>query len=482
MINLSKSLLIILCFAPTSLAAQGFDCEKAQKPVEKLICSTPEISALDKELNTVVKARLNSDTHQNDDFLRDSRQWLRDRDKNCIVPPGLLSEQESNDAITCLSKAYRAQLDILAALPAVPKDTDDKTKDVCHQFADTYRSVISSRPNDPTDPNAPLTQKPFDFLSHTPNSEINLTEPVITFSHVSAHKLDKWALTRNPAIKFTSQVKKRILDLVSSANQQLTIDHASATNFYVASIIAGTADCIESVYFEVKDGITQLTPDPLWPEMEMQACGVDHFFGVIGSRTVAIEYRRSFNEADMSRSLKIKAWNDKTFSPHCNVVLSYNPAFIAADSNVELSYVLEPDQKCLSPTCKALQPAVLALAESVQKSPTTARNEAIGKLSEDQRYTFSSLEQLSHEQHESSPPSAEELADPATLRDTAPLQIPLVYKGELYLASFGHYTIGWRVYPDWSVRIERLEAGSLKSLGISIVAVRFGSLREFKIQ
>ena len=52
--------LIALCLAPSSLAAQGFDCGKAQTPIEKLICAAPEIGVLDKELNAAVQARMQS--------------------------------------------------------------------------------------------------------------------------------------------------------------------------------------------------------------------------------------------------------------------------------------------------------------------------------------------------------------------------------------------------------------------------------------
>ena len=109
--------LIALCLAPSSLAAQGFDCGKAQTPIEKLICAAPEIGVLDKELNAAVQARLTAAPLDRETFLADARQWLRLRNKTCVVPAGALSAQQRSAAITCLADVYRARLAAIAAMP-----------------------------------------------------------------------------------------------------------------------------------------------------------------------------------------------------------------------------------------------------------------------------------------------------------------------------------------------------------------------------
>jgi len=79
-------LLLALSLAVAPVAAQGFDCSKAQTPVERLICAAPEIGALDKALNAAVQARLAAAPQERAGFLAASRRWLATRDRDCAIP------------------------------------------------------------------------------------------------------------------------------------------------------------------------------------------------------------------------------------------------------------------------------------------------------------------------------------------------------------------------------------------------------------
>ena len=110
--------LVALSFVPLPLAAQGFDCSKAQTSVERFICETPEIAILDKKLNDAVKARLAASPQQRNEFLAESRSWLSIRDRTCPVASATVSGQALSHTIACLSKAYQDRLDAIASLPA----------------------------------------------------------------------------------------------------------------------------------------------------------------------------------------------------------------------------------------------------------------------------------------------------------------------------------------------------------------------------
>ena len=59
-------------------------------------------------------------------------------------------------------------------------------------------------------------------------------------------------------------------------------------------------------------------------------------------------------------------------------------------------------------------------------------------------------------------------SDPApALTETAPVLLPLVHDGKLHPASAGHFIIGWRVYADWSVKLQALGGGALQDKAIS---------------
>lgn len=79
------SLMLIAAMACTipSAHAASFDCGAAKSEMEKAICSDPQLSALDEELNAVFKAAI--DHSPNRSALRDSqRKWLRSYElKSC---------------------------------------------------------------------------------------------------------------------------------------------------------------------------------------------------------------------------------------------------------------------------------------------------------------------------------------------------------------------------------------------------------------
>jgi hypothetical protein len=78
-------------------------------------------------------------------------------------------------------------------------------------------------------------------------------------------------------------------------------------------------------------------------------------------------------------------------------------------------------------------------------------------------------------------PAPDAPASPASYLDQSPLLLPLLHQDDVYLASIGHYTIGWRIYPDWSVKLEKLDNDKLTVIGTAAVAMRRGALRSAKV-
>lgn len=473
--NNRLAFLIALCLTPSPLAAQGFDCGKAQTPVEKLICAAPEIGALDKELNAAVQARLAAAPLDREQFLSEARQWLRLRDKTCVVPAGSLSARRRSAAVVCLAKAYRARLGAIAAAPPMPTAAPDAGKGLCHRFQDAYRAVLAARPNDPKDPNAPLSQSPFTLLANTPNSGVIRGPSATALPEANARALDQWGRSQTPPARFSPKVRKAILDLGSSA--LLTIDRAPATDFYVASQVQGTAHCIFATAFTIQNGVAGRVEKPLWPDRPGDTCGVDQFFGVIDGQTVAVQDNESPYEPSLAARLTIKPWDGRAFGPACSIAFDYDPVFVAMTDEPSQ----EPERKCDSAACVALKPAAKALAEAVQHDPLAARRNALAALSADQRATFETMEKLAQDKRGGAP-LPEAPGNPASYLDQSPLLLPLLHKGDVYLASVGHYTIGWRIYPDWSVKLEKLDHDQLTSIGTASVAMRRGALRAATIQ
>lgn len=466
--------LIALTLAPSPLASQGFDCAKAQTPVEKLICAAPEIGALDKTLNAAVQARLAAAPNARGEFIADSRRWLAARDKACPVPEGRLSAGGRSAAIACLAKSYRARLDAIAAIPPAQTTAPDPDKALCQRLAEVYRGALATRTNDLREPEALLNQSPFELLASKPDAGVARAPAASALPETSPQALDRWGRGQTPPVRFPANVKREILELGSSAI--LTIDHAPGTNFYTASQVQGTAHCVYTTAFTVRDGVAHRAAKPLWSDQPGDSCGVDQFFGVIDGRTVAVQDYESPYEPSLAARLTLKAWNTNAFGPACSVSFDFDPVF--ADLASEPAQ--EPDRKCDSDACVKLKPAALALVKAVQRDPLAARKDAIDRLSSAQRMTFAAMEKRAQDIR-GDVPAPDAPASPASYLDQSPLLLPLLHQDDVYLASVGHYTIGWRIYPDWSVKLEKLDQDKLTVIGTAAVAMRRGALRSAKV-
>ena len=464
-----------LWLLPSSLAAQGFDCAGAQTPIEKLICAAPEVGALDKALNAAVQARLAAAPQERAEFLADSRRWLAARDRTCAAPPGRLSPARRDAAIACLAKTYRARLDAIAAMPPAQPTTPDAGKAVCHRFLDAWRRALAARSSDPKSASEALNQSPFAFLATTPASGVTRAPTSQSLPETTARALAQWGRSQTPPVRFSSRVRQDILGLGSTAI--LTIDRAPQTNFYVASQVQGTAHCIFATPFTVENGVAARVAKPLWSDQAGDSCGVDQFFGVVDGQTVAVRDNESPYEPSLASRLTIKAWEKNVFGPACSIAFDYDPAF----SEMTADPAQEPEQKCDSAICIALKPAVKAMVEAVQRDPLAARRAALELLPTVQRAAFGAMEKLAQDQR-GGETAAQAPANPASYLDQSPLLLPLLHQGDVYLASVGHYTIGWRVYPDWSVKLEKLDKGDLRTIGTASVAMRRGALRAATVE
>lgn len=205
----------------------------------------------------------------------------------------------------------------------------------------------------------------------------------------------------------------------------------------------------------------------------MDGCGVDQFFGEIDGQPVAVKDNTGFFFPDLSRYLAIKAWDGAVFRPACTISFEYDPVIIDGTS----FSLQDDDEKCISPECIALKPTALELVKLVLHGPLDARKESIARLSATQRLTYNNMEKLALDNSSGDISTPEKPAEPYSYTDQNPLRLPVVYQDELYLASVGQYTIGWRTFPDWTVKLEKLKNDTLQMSGIPYVAIRRGALR-----
>ena len=80
-----KTLVVAALLAILAMPAQaaGFDCAKAARPIEKIICGDPVVDALDTMLNGAYKARRAANDPA---VLAEQRHWLASLPGLCRIP------------------------------------------------------------------------------------------------------------------------------------------------------------------------------------------------------------------------------------------------------------------------------------------------------------------------------------------------------------------------------------------------------------
>lgn len=158
----------------------------------------------------------------------------------------------------------------------------------------------------------------------------------------------------------------------------------------------------------------------------------------------------------MSAKVDLWTWTGHGFAAACSVSLGYTPRFSRKTFN-------SWGEACSGSDCDALRDASFKLAESVEADAEEVKASSIERLTDVQRKQFQVMQQ----------------AFAATTREPSSndaFSIPFLHNDRLYLASVGHFSIGWRDYADWSVMFATLDEGKLTPRGAFAVGVWKGDL------
>ena len=402
---------------------------------EHTICTDTALGELDTIFAAELKDSLSSEKpEQRADFLRDERQWLEYRNQHCAPASPTAGESLPK----CLAAVYRDRIASLRSLKGA--DTAN-----CQKIADRYRPLASAHSGE-----APLS-----VVAATPASAVTLTEPSIRMADPKS-ALPQWA--NKQALPFT--VPDELMKSLFSMNVW-TLEKLSDVNFYWLSSIAGTAHCYDSHYFVVSHGRAeaQLAP-PGFEDREGAACGVSREFGRIDDASVFLEENYDWTPR-MSSSVTVATWQDGGFRGACKVTFSFAPKF--SQQTLNSWDKLEPEswKACTGPKCADLHCAAFDLVAAVQKDPIQAQTRFRSLLSAEQIAEYQTAVKLATRDQPGSGGDQKAKIDPANITEGDPFLLPYVYGGRVYLASLGHFTIGWRYFADWEVTFKALEDGQL---------------------
>ena len=335
---------------------------------------------------------------------------------------------------------------------------------ICQSIVERYRAVLKA------DPAASQAKEfgalsPLETLAKAEGRGISLAESAAGFNGNPRAEVEAWAAKEPQRFTLPEELLKKIGNL---GEDDLEIEHLPGSDFYAASVVAGTGHCYSSSYFRArsKGQAKPAGPPTAWSEA---GCGVQRFFGTVDKTPAAFE--DGFDGTpDLSADLMVTPWREEGFGKACTIAFTFTPRF---DANRTTN---DWDETCAGPDCADLRQAALNLAMAVEKGPAAARKAAIGRLSAAQSHEFETLAKLAGAAGARQAYMADELAD------TAPLRLPVVLAGKVYLASVGHFTTGWRVFSDWSVKLQALEAGQLKDRAAFAIGMTKGGIAKISIK
>lgn len=458
--------LVLAAAGPLPASAQSFDCAKAATTVERLICADRKLGALDAELAGEIKKALAAAPAQRDELLKQERRWVRERDRACAIPIGGLTDAARARGIDCLTTAYDARIAAVRSAGA-----DGRTA-ICQTLGDRYRALLER------DPQAPFRKSfyadgPLDVLAAA-GVGVTVAEPAAELDEFSRRKLVDWAKRQPKPFVFPENVSKELEELTHS---QLRIDRLPGANYYAAGVVEGTAACYSTIYFEVERRRARLAAAPAGWEADSGSggCGVARSFGAIDATPVAFEQWHGYTPS-LASGVSVSPWSGKGFAPSCEVTFAFAPRFDAHGTYNAW------DERCDGADCDALRRAALALVEEAQKNPLDAQKTAVAGLTAPQRDEFAELKKQAGADEPTPSREPSEASDPASYTDNSPLLSPLVHDGRLYLAALGHFTIGWRVFADWSVSLRRLEKGKAEDRASFAIGMTKGRLENVSVK
>jgi uncharacterized protein len=435
----------VCVIGPLRAPAQSFDCYKASTPTELAVCADTRLWAPDNELAKSVRRELTRHPDKRTSILREEREWVSERDRDC--PASTLSTEPFH---LCLIEAYQKR--IAAFSPATPLELKqerarefEKHTYMCKIIADLYRPLANAHAEEP----------PIKVLAQSAGSQVKLAKPETDQQPVS--ELAGWAAARKPPFSLSPDLVKA-LERYRQSGGGGSLIKALGIDFYTIARAQGSMNCEDDLSFVVRKGIAFPATSP--GDTSEGRCGSGAWFATVAGSPVAIEENYDWRPG-MTASLDVWTWDGQDLTESCQVSLKYKPQLTSKTLN-------SWGETCQGNDCIELREASFKLAEAAEANPDALQKRSLDALVAKQKEQFEAMKEAFESQ----------ARDPSS--DDS-FTIPFMHHDQLYLASIGHYSIGWRVFADWSVLFTSWDDAKLTPRGSFSVGTWKGDLERVSI-
>ena len=301
------------------------------------------------------------------------------------------------------------------------------------------------------------------FLHKSPTGFVAGTARLKLAEYSRQAFVEQAAQLKNP---FT--LSKELLDALDDMQGGLTVYDVPGTGLFAATSIAGTAYCNATIFFSVENGRANLAPQPeSWENDVGDGCGLTRSFASVDGVPVVIDDSLSAGPR-LTATLTLTPWGNGKWLDPCEADFAFAPYF-DPDKTLNDWAKLDnwQDNDCGSGGCEAFRRAALGLVRQTQQDRDGVERNLLAGMTAPQREEYQRLKRASGrpdpDVYEAEGNVAGALETAAGLTDTSPLPLPMVVDNRVFLATVGHFTIGWRTFADWKVTVESGEADKTRS-------------------
>jgi hypothetical protein len=267
----------------------------------------------------------------------------------------------------------------------------------------------------------------------------------------------------------------------------LVVSDLPGSDVFAANSIGGTANCNSTVFFAVDRGRAHLVPLPKgWGDDAGGGCGLTRSFASVDGLPVVIDDDLDAGPS-LASTLTLTPWDGGKWQPPCKASFVFAPHFDTVKTLNDWANLDNWDNNdCGSGGCGGFQRAALDLVRQTQQDRAGVEAHVLSGLSAAQREEYQRLKRVADHPDPDDPQAAgDDAAKPktaATLTETVPLLLPMVVDDRVYLASVGHFTIGWRVFADWKVTVEAADAERTREIARFAVGMTQGPIVSVSIK
>jgi hypothetical protein len=271
-----------------------------------------------------------------------------------------------------------------------------------------------------------------------------------------------------------------LLNALDDLDATMAVAGLPGTNMLAANSIGGTAHCNSTVFFAVSKGRTRVLPGPKqWNNDVGDSCGLTRSFASIDGVPFVIDDSLDSGPS-LASTLTLTPWGNGKWLEPCRAEFVFAPHFDTRNmQNDWVSLNNWENNDCGIAGCEGFQRAALNLVKQTQLDRAGVEDHLLATMTASQREQYLRLKRIAGRPDAADAPTTDDAGRPAAaagLTDTSPLVLPMVVDTRVFLATVGHFTIGWRVFSDWKVTVEAGEADKTREIARFAIGMTQGPI------